>query len=587
MTATQSKIQRSKAAAPAAAGGLSSVPIRRSGGGAALSDYLFSHYRVSDPSDQSEVQAERAADKVMSGGQVHASEAAPGGVEIARSPEGGETPAGGRTGGSTGLPGPVQERMEGAFGRSFEGVRVHHDQRADSLSRGFHADAFTQGSDIYFREGAYDPATRQGQHLIAHELAHVDQGGAGILRALTEGEVRGFVGDQKIGQFVWEAITHKDKLKEAIWAEKEPGVAKVGAAKGTSMGFAVLGKAATLAGSSYSSIAATGLPNGDDSQKKIINEHKRNANYLAAAGHAANATSSGIDFFSNWGKRRGASKDMDEFKGGAGAQDSSITDTLNELVILDRNTVDFTEQESETYSKILTDKNKQKYKDLLQEINKMINALRKRHVGGNGQQERDGLEDRLVHARDALWEHYKIDKTKSLKYKLAETQKADSVQGMWKSGLNTLGSLASGGGALWNAISGVGLGGSIMSAAGGLLSTMGGFVDMFGGSSKTNRATENKKRANTANRYAVETLQTLSGYAAEAAGLDILLPDKTLDGTKLNGEADNVVAVCGGMVELYQDMKFKGIDVDKITGMLDTGDAEEIKDAIVQGYSGG
>ena len=313
MTATQSKIQRSKAAAPAAAGGLSSVPIQRSGGGAALSDYLFSHYRVSDPSDQSEVQAERAADKIMSGGQVHASEAAPGGAEIARSPEGDATPAGGGTGGSTGLPGPVQERMKGAFGRSFEGVRVHHDQRADSLSRGFHADAFTQGSDIYFRKGSYDPASRQGQHLIAHELAHVDQGGAGeIQRDVTDKDrLEAQMMDDPVFQDFFNAIKNNTALvgkimENMLTAEEQTAAANAasgasgvggaaarigygkGAADRTAGFFELAGGLATETGTAY---GATTTALGLTGEK-----YKSNAKAITAAGQGASFIADAIQF---------------------------------------------------------------------------------------------------------------------------------------------------------------------------------------------------------------------------------------------------------------------------------------------------
>lgn len=64
------------------------------------------------------------------------------------------------------------------MGQDFSGVTVHTDAQADHLSRQLGAEAFTTGSDVFFREGAYDPASSDGQHLIAHELTHVAQQGA-------------------------------------------------------------------------------------------------------------------------------------------------------------------------------------------------------------------------------------------------------------------------------------------------------------------------------------------------------------------------------------------------------------------------
>ncbi len=64
------------------------------------------------------------------------------------------------------------------LGQDFHDVKIHTDSDADQLSRQLGAKAFTTGSDIFFREGAYNPASNDGQQLIAHELTHVVQQGA-------------------------------------------------------------------------------------------------------------------------------------------------------------------------------------------------------------------------------------------------------------------------------------------------------------------------------------------------------------------------------------------------------------------------
>ena len=43
------------------------------------------------------------------------------------------------------------------------------------MSSSIRARAFTTGSDIYFAQGQYNPATTSGKHLLAHELTHVVQ----------------------------------------------------------------------------------------------------------------------------------------------------------------------------------------------------------------------------------------------------------------------------------------------------------------------------------------------------------------------------------------------------------------------------
>ena len=69
------------------------------------------------------------------------------------------------------LPDPVRGRMEAAFSRDFSGVRVHEGPQAAAVG----ALAYTQGTDVHFRPGQYDPSSRTGQELIGHELAHVVQ----------------------------------------------------------------------------------------------------------------------------------------------------------------------------------------------------------------------------------------------------------------------------------------------------------------------------------------------------------------------------------------------------------------------------
>jgi hypothetical protein len=80
-------------------------------------------------------------------------------------------------------------KMEQAFGADFGGVRIHTDNRADTLSQSLSARAFTTGSDVFFRQGEYSPGTSSGRELLAHELTHVvQQSGDGIQRKMTVSE---------------------------------------------------------------------------------------------------------------------------------------------------------------------------------------------------------------------------------------------------------------------------------------------------------------------------------------------------------------------------------------------------------------
>jgi 3D (Asp-Asp-Asp) domain-containing protein len=69
--------------------------------------------------------------------------------------------------------------FEPRFGHDFGAVRVHTDACSDALAQSINARAFTSGSDIVFAAGQFSPDTTGGQELLAHELTHVLQQGAG------------------------------------------------------------------------------------------------------------------------------------------------------------------------------------------------------------------------------------------------------------------------------------------------------------------------------------------------------------------------------------------------------------------------
>lgn len=54
-------------------------------------------------------------------------------------------------------------------------VKLHIGAYADEYARSMHAMAFTIGTAVFFRNGAYKPETEEGRALLAHELKHVAQ----------------------------------------------------------------------------------------------------------------------------------------------------------------------------------------------------------------------------------------------------------------------------------------------------------------------------------------------------------------------------------------------------------------------------
>lgn len=69
------------------------------------------------------------------------------------------------------LPAATRQKMEGAFGQSFGGVKVH--PASDRAAGSVHA--LAQGEELHFAPGRFRPGTAEGDWLIAHELAHVVQ----------------------------------------------------------------------------------------------------------------------------------------------------------------------------------------------------------------------------------------------------------------------------------------------------------------------------------------------------------------------------------------------------------------------------
>lgn len=81
------------------------------------------------------------------------------------------------------LPDSTRSEMEDSFGVDFGKVRVHSDSQAVHMNRQLSAQAFTNEQDIYFNTGKFDPESKEGKHLLAHELTHtVQQGGGEIKR---------------------------------------------------------------------------------------------------------------------------------------------------------------------------------------------------------------------------------------------------------------------------------------------------------------------------------------------------------------------------------------------------------------------
>ncbi|HRW63421.1 MAG TPA: DUF4157 domain-containing protein [Bacteroidales bacterium] len=91
----------------------------------------------------------------------------------------------GSTGTATHLPSHVQAKMESSFGTDFSGVNIHANSgQATNIG----ALAYTQGNDVHFAPGQFNPGSQKGQELIGHELTHVVQQRQGRVKPDKQGK---------------------------------------------------------------------------------------------------------------------------------------------------------------------------------------------------------------------------------------------------------------------------------------------------------------------------------------------------------------------------------------------------------------
>lgn len=142
---------------------------------------------ISQPGDASEIQADKVSEAVASdnniaelpdffatrsnlkpkteGGAVHAS------PEL-------ETLLNETKGQGVKLDNSTKNEFEGRLGADLSSVKVHTGSTANKMSAGIGAKAFTHGQDIFFKEGNYNPESKEGKKLLAHELTHTVQNSA-------------------------------------------------------------------------------------------------------------------------------------------------------------------------------------------------------------------------------------------------------------------------------------------------------------------------------------------------------------------------------------------------------------------------
>jgi len=108
--------------------------------------------------------------------------------------------------------------MESRFGHDFGKVRVFSDAQADACAQTLNARAYTVGNDLVFGQGHYDPQSKGGQRLLAHELTHVIQHGGGggpVVPAKTNVSARGDTAEQEAEQVADRVASGEDVSVQA------------------------------------------------------------------------------------------------------------------------------------------------------------------------------------------------------------------------------------------------------------------------------------------------------------------------------------------------------------------------------------
>jgi hypothetical protein len=154
---------------------------------------------VSRPGDAAEREADRVADAVSRGGSAPIAHAGLGvhrmcaacedeqreGVVQTKPASGGAVApptVAPLAGGGQPLPDGVRGFFEPRLGADLAHVRLHAGADAAASAQAFNARAYAYGAHVVFGAGELRPDSHEGRRLLAHELAHVVQQGAGPAR---------------------------------------------------------------------------------------------------------------------------------------------------------------------------------------------------------------------------------------------------------------------------------------------------------------------------------------------------------------------------------------------------------------------
>lgn len=87
------------------------------------------------------------------------------------------------------LPPALQAKFEGVLGTDLDAVRVHTGPAASAAADALYARAYCLGDDVFMAAGQHAPSSPDGEHLLAHEVAHSVQQRRGATTAQRAAQV--------------------------------------------------------------------------------------------------------------------------------------------------------------------------------------------------------------------------------------------------------------------------------------------------------------------------------------------------------------------------------------------------------------
>ena len=175
------RIQRESEGAEMEDEQIATMRIQRESEGAEMEDEQIATMRIQREAEGGEMEDEEIATMRIQREEVDMMDSFDAGADV-------ESGINSTRGSGSALPDETRGMMESKMGYDFSGVKVHTDATSDSLNRSVSAKAFTTGSDVYFSDGAFNPGSKDGQQLLAHELTHVVQQGGAAPKVQTDRE---------------------------------------------------------------------------------------------------------------------------------------------------------------------------------------------------------------------------------------------------------------------------------------------------------------------------------------------------------------------------------------------------------------